>query len=128
MLETFLHVINCSLTLQTLIDKKTGKGIVMFEEPISLRNPCNFLKGKKYIVVYENLGSYCNSFMHVQRTLGIEDVKWHTKKIDKKDCTIFLRKICDVEDSEDDVIRCHNIVITRFHDIVFIAVFYISLS
>ena len=102
MLETFLHTINCSLTLQMLIDKKTGKEIVMFEEPISSRNPYNFLKGKKYIVLYENLGSYCNSFMHVQRILGIEDVKWHTKKIDKKDCTIFLRNISDVKDSEDN--------------------------
>ena len=34
--------------------------------------------------------------------LGIEDVKWCTKKIDKKDCAIFLRKISDVDDLEDD--------------------------
>ena len=114
-----------------LLDKKTGKEIVMFQEPISLRNPYNFLKGKKYIVPYD-------SFMHVQRTLGIEDVKWCTKKTDKKDCTIFLRKICDVEDSEDDEeddvsyqhkCICHKKmpckVITRCHNIVFIAVFYI---
>ena len=38
------HTINCSLTLQTLIDKKTGKEILLFEEPISSRNPYNFLK------------------------------------------------------------------------------------
>ena len=55
MLETFLHMINCSLTLQTLIYKKIGKEIVMFEKPILSRNPYNFLKGKKYIVPYENL-------------------------------------------------------------------------
>ena len=93
MLETFLHVINCFLTLQMLIDKKTGKKIIMFEESISLQNPYSSLKGKKYIVLYDNLGSYCNSFVHVQRTLCIEDVKWRTEKIDKNDCTIFLRKM-----------------------------------
>ena len=82
-----------------LKDKKMGKEILLFKEPISSRNPYNFLKGKKFIVSYENLATYCNLFMHGQQGLGIEDVKWHTKKIDKKDCAIFLRKISDVDDS-----------------------------
>ena len=63
----------------------------MFDEPISSHNPFNFLNGKKYIVTYESLTKYCNSFMHVQQTLGISDVKWRTKKIDRKECAIFLR-------------------------------------
>ena len=40
--------------------------------------------------------------MHMQQVLRIEDVKWHTKKIDKEDCAIFLRNICDVDNSEDN--------------------------
>ena len=62
---------------------------MMFDKPIESHNPYNFLNEKKYIVTYESLTKYCNSFMHVQETLGISDVKWRTKKIDKKECAIF---------------------------------------
>ena len=73
----------------------------MFEQLISLRQPYSFLKGQKYIVSYEELSSYVRSFMHVQRTLGIADLHWRTKKIDKKECCIFVKKV-DEDDSEGD--------------------------
>ena len=43
--------------------------------------------------------------MHIQRDLGISDVKWRTKKIDKKDYAIFLRHVGEdeSEEYEDDV-------------------------
>ena len=85
-----------------LIDKNTGKEITMFEEPISSCNPFNFLNGKKYIMTYKSLPKYCNSFMHIQRSLGISDVKWRTKKIDKKDCAIFLWCMGHDESEEED--------------------------
>ena len=44
--------------------------------------------------------------MHVQRTLCISDLQWQMKKIDKKECCIFVKKV-DEDDSdgeeEDDV-------------------------
>ena len=100
-----------------LIDKKMGNEILLFGEPILSRNPYNFLKGKKFIVSYENLATYCNLFMHAQWGLSIEDVKWHTKKIDNEDCAIFLRKISDVDDSEDeeeeDVSYQHKVICNK---------------
>ena len=89
-----------------LIDISNGKEIMMFDEPISSHNLYNFLNGKKYIVTYESLTKYYNSFMHVQQTLSISDVKWRTKKIDKKECVIFLGwvgKDDSEEEDEDDV-------------------------
>ena len=92
----------------------------MFDEPISSHNPFNFLKRKKYIVTYVSLPKYCNSFMHIQRSLGMSDVKWRTKKIDKKDYAIFLQCMGEddsEEEDEDDVskkclshFKCDNIV------------------
>ena len=87
-------------TLWMLIDKNTGKEITMFE-PISSHNPFNFLNGKKYIVTNESLPKY-NSFMHIQRILGISDVKWRLKKIDKKDCAIFLWHMVNDNSEEED--------------------------
>ena len=52
-------------------------------------NLFNFLNRNKYIVAYKSLPKYCNSFMHIQRSLRISDAKWRTKKIDKKDYAIF---------------------------------------
>ena len=91
----------CHCTFQMIIDKKTGKEITMFEQLISSRQPYSFLKGQKYIISYEELSSYVRSFMHVQRTLGIADLHWRTKKIDKKECCIFVKKV-DEDDSEGD--------------------------
>ena len=85
-----------------LKDKNTGKEITMFEEPISSHNPFIFLNGKKYIMTYESYLKYCNSFMHVQRSLGISNVKWRMKKIDKKDCAIFLWCMVDDDSEEED--------------------------
>ena len=89
-----------------IIDKKTGKELMMFKQPISLRQPYSFLKRQKYIVYYDKLSSYARSFMHVQRTLGIADLHWRTKKNDKKECCIFVIKV-DEDNSggndEDDV-------------------------
>ena len=56
----------------------------MFDEPISSHNPFTFLSGKKYIMTYKSLPKYCNSFMHVQRSLGISDVKWRMKKLTRR--------------------------------------------
>ena len=47
--------------------------------------PHSFLKGQKYIVSCDELSSYARSFMHVQRTLGIANLHWRTKIIDKKE-------------------------------------------
>ena len=74
----------------------------MFDEPISSQNPYNFLNMKKYIVTYESLLKYCNSFMHVQRSLEISDVKWRMKKINKKDCAIFLQHMGNDDSEEED--------------------------
>ena len=78
---------------------------MMFDVRISSRNLNNFLNGKKYIVTYESLTKYCNSFMHMQQTLGTSDVKWRIKKIDRKECAIFLRRVGedDSDKDEDDV-------------------------
>ena len=92
--------------LWTLIDKNVGKELIMFDKPISSWNPFNFLNRKKCIVTYESLLKYCNSFVHIQRSLGISDVKWRMKKINKKDCAIFLRHMGNngsKEEDEDDV-------------------------
>ena len=40
--------------------------------------------------------------MHMQQTLGISDVKWRTKKIDKKECAIFLRQVGKDDSEEED--------------------------
>ena len=76
--------------------------MLMFDEPISTWNPFNFLNGKKYIVMYDSLLKYCNSFIHIQRSLGISDVKWRMKIIDKKDCAIFLWHMGNDDSEEED--------------------------
>ena len=40
--------------------------------------------------------------MHIQRSLGISDVKWRMKKFDKKDCAIFLQHVGDDDSEEED--------------------------
>ena len=74
---------------------------MMFEQPISSRQPYTFLKGQKYIVSYDELSSYTRSFMHIQRTLAIANLHWKTQKIDKKECCIFVKKV-DKDNSEGD--------------------------
>ena len=78
----------------------------MFEQPILSRQPYSFLKGQKYIISYEELSSYMRSCIHIQRTLSTADLHWRTKKINKKECCIFVKKV-DEDNSEgnneDDV-------------------------
>ena len=95
------HLKTCHYTFQTIIDKKTGKELTMFNQPISSRQPYSLLKGQKYIVSYDELPSYARSFMHIQKTLAIADLHWRTLKIDKKECCIFVKKV-DEDDSEGD--------------------------
>ena len=40
--------------------------------------------------------------MHIQISLGISDVKWRMKKIDKKDYAIFLRCMGEDDSEEED--------------------------
>ena len=95
------HLKMCHYTFQTIIDKKTGKELVMFERPISSRQPYTFLKGQKNIVSYDELSRYARSFMHVQRTLAIANGTGELKKSTRRNAALFVKKV-EEDDSEGD--------------------------